>query len=157
MSNKIEPSKSIKVSALRQGTVVDHLNKGTAIRVIQVLNLQNEPGTVTIGLNLDSGTYGLKDLIKIENKELTKDEVNQIALLSPQATFSIIRDFKVVEKRYPELPDTVEGLVNCTNPSCVTNKYDNVNSRFVVLGKNPIKLRCHYCERSFAEEEIDLI
>ena len=153
---KDEAKQQIKVSALKQGTVVDHLKRGTALRAVQVLNLNKEPGTVTIGINLDSRTYGAKDLIKIENRELTKEEVNQIALLSPDATFSIIRDFKVVEKRFPELPEVIVGLVNCTNPQCVTNHYDDVTSKFIVLQNKPVKVRCHYCERIFSEEDIDL-
>jgi len=162
MRKKIEengetPSKKIKVSALKQGTVVDHLKHGTGLLAIQVLGLHLEEGTVTIGLNLDSGKYGSKDLVKIENRELTQDEVNKIALLSPDATFSIIRNFKVVEKIFPELPETIEGLVKCTNPVCVTNNYDDVITRFVVARKKPIKLRCYFCERSFTRQEITLI
>ncbi|MHC4944696.1 MAG: aspartate carbamoyltransferase regulatory subunit [Planctomycetota bacterium] len=152
-----EPSKSIKVSALRQGTVIDHLNRGTGMRAIKVLGLQEWEGTVTIGLNLESGRLGAKDLIKVENKELSQAEVNQIALLSPAATFSIIRNFQVVEKIYPELPETIEGLINCTNPKCVTNNFDDVVSKFLVTQKQPIKLRCYFCERTFSRREIDLI
>jgi len=63
-----KPSKSIKVSALPQGTVIDHLKRGTALRAVSVLGLHNEEGTVTIGLNLESGRLGVKDLIKVENK-----------------------------------------------------------------------------------------
>ncbi len=146
-------AKSIKVSALRQGTVIDHLRKGTALRTIRVLGLQFE-GTVTIGLNLESRKLGSKDLIKIENKELTNEEANKIALLSPGATFCIIRDFKVVDKKFPELPDMIDGLVKCTNPNCVTNHYPDVQTRFNVLQKKPVKLRCYFCERIFTEEEI---
>ena len=151
-----EASKSIKVSALKQGTVIDHLRKGTALRVIQVLGLEVE-GTVTIGLNLESGRLGGKDLIKIEHKELTKEEANKIALLSPDATFSIIRDFQVVDKKFPELPDSIEGIVKCTNPSCVTNHYKDVGTKFSVIRKKPVKLRCLYCERCFTEEEFSFI
>jgi aspartate carbamoyltransferase regulatory subunit len=157
IKNQGEPPKSIKVSALRQGTVVDHLKKGTGIRAIQVLGLQYESGTVTIGLNLESQTYGSKDLIKIENKELTKAEINKIALLSPDATFSIIRDYQVVEKRFPELPDTIEGLVKCNNPACVTNAYSDVTKKFSVIQKKPVKLRCFFCERCITEKEIVLL
>lgn len=151
-----EPSKSIKVSALKQGTVVDHLKKGTALRAIRVLGLQHGEAVTMIGMNFESAQYGKKDLIKIENKELTKDEVNKIALISPQATFSIIRNFKVVEKRFPELPEAIEGLVKCTNPNCVTNHYDDVKTNFIVLRSKPVKLRCHFCERSFDEEDVEL-
>ena len=158
MRKKIEengesPSKQIKVSALKEGTVVDHLKHGTGLMAIQVLGLQLEEGTVTIGLNLESGRLGGKDLIKIEHKELTKEEANKIALLSPDATFSIIRDFQVVEKKFPELPDSIEGIVKCTNPSCVTNHYKDVGTKFSVIRKKPVKLRCQYCERCFTEEE----
>jgi aspartate carbamoyltransferase regulatory subunit len=146
-------NQSIKVSALKQGTVIDHLQAGTALRTLQILALQSE-GTVTVGLNLESGRMGTKDLIKIENRELTKAEVNKIALLSPDATFSIIRNFRVVEKRFPEVPKMVEGLVECTNPSCVTNNYDDVESKFAVLSKKPVKVRCFYCERCFSEDEL---
>ena len=148
-----DSEKSIKVTALKRGTVIDHLRKGTALRAIQLLGLQTE-STVTIGLNLESKKLGSKDLIKIENKELTKEEANKIALLSPDATFSIIRDFKVVDKKYPELPDRIEGLVKCTNPNCVTNHYEDVETRFLVLRKKPVKLRCFYCERVFSGKEI---
>ena len=151
-----EASKSIKVSALKQGTVIDHLRKGTALRVIQVLGLEVE-GTVTIGLNLESGKLGGKDLIKIEHKELTKEEANKIALLSPDATFSIIRNFQVVDKKFPELPDAIEGIVKCTNPNCVTSHYDDVGTKFSVIRKKPVKLRCFYCERCFMEEEFMFI
>src|SRR5262249_29657911 len=94
----------IKVSALREGTVIDQLVAGTALKVLSVLGMTFE-GAVTIGLNLDSRKAGRKDIIKIERRELTPAEVARIALISPRATFSIIRDFKVVRKFTPELPD----------------------------------------------------
>ena len=116
-----------------------------------------DDGTVTIGLNLESGRQGTKDLIKIENKELTNQEANKIALLSPDATFSIIRDYRVVDKKSPQLPEVVEGILKCTNPACVTNTHGDVDSRFNVLNKKPVKLRCHFCERCFNEGELVFI
>ncbi|MFO0980514.1 MAG: aspartate carbamoyltransferase regulatory subunit [Planctomycetota bacterium] len=148
------PEKSIKVSALKQGTVIDHLRRGSALRVIRLLGISSD-GAVTIGLNLESHKYGTKELIKIENRELTQEEVSKIALLSPEATFSIIRSFEVVHKFRPELPDVVEGLVRCSNPSCITNA-DRIRTRFRVLRSQPLRLRCHYCERAFNEEEVEL-
>lgn len=158
MVEKVEPDpgtpekKSIKVTALPQGTVIDHLARGTALKVIQALGIE-EAGTLLIGLNLESKKLGQKDLIKIENKELSQDEINKIALISPGATFSIIRNFKVVEKVSPELPKRVDALVRCANPSCVTNKYE-VPSIFQVLRRDPVRVRCYYCERTFKKEEI---
>jgi aspartate carbamoyltransferase regulatory subunit len=149
------PEKSIKVSALRQGTVIDHLRRGSALRVIRLLGITVD-GAVTIGLNLESRKYGLKELIKIENRELTQDEVSKIALLSPEATFCIIRSFEVVHKFRAQLPSLVEGLVRCGNPTCITNA-DRIRTRFRVVRSQPARLRCLYCERAFNEDEIELL
>jgi len=147
--------KSIKVTALREGTVIDHLAQGTALKVIQALEVEQDR-TLLIGLNLESKKFGYKDLIKIEKKELSQEDINKIALLSPGATFSIIRDFKVLEKVFPELPEQVENLIKCTNPSCVTNKYETP-SIFTVLNRDPVRVRCYYCERAFMKEEVVFI
>lgn len=145
----------IKVSALREGTVIDHLVGGSALKVLSVLGMRFE-GAVTLGLNLDSRKAGRKDIIKIERRELTPAEVARIALISPRATFSIIRDFKVVRKFTPELPTLVEGLIRCPNPSCISNA-NWVTSKFSVLRADPLRVRCHYCERSLKKEEIELL
>lgn len=144
--------KEIKVTALKEGTVIDHLASGTALKVIQALNIEKDK-TLLIGLNLESKKLGSKDLIKIEKRELSQEEVNKIAILSPGATFSIIRNYEVADKVFPELPELVEGIVECTNPSCVTNKYD-IPSVFKVVNRDPVKLGCKYCESSFKREEI---
>jgi aspartate carbamoyltransferase regulatory subunit len=145
----------VKVSALREGTVIDHLVSGTALKVLTVLGMRFECA-VTIGLNLDSRKAGRKDIIKIERRELTPAEVARIALISPRATFSIIRDFKVVRKFTPELPALVEGLVRCPNPSCISNA-SWVTTKFHVVRPDPLRVRCHYCERSLKKEEIELL
>ncbi len=145
----------IKVSALREGTVIDHLVAGTALKVLSVLGMTFE-GAVTVGLNLDSRKAGRKDIIKIERRELTPAEVARIALISPRATFSIIRDFKVVRKFTPELPAVVEGLIRCPNPSCISNA-SWVTTKFGVVRPDPLRVRCHYCERSLKKEEIELL
>ena len=148
-------AQTIRVAALRQGTVIDHLRRGTGLKVLNVLGL-TEAGTVAIGLNLDSSKLGAKDLIKIENRELTQGEVNKIALLSPEATLSIIRDFKVVAKFQPELSDVLVGLVRCPNPSCVGN-HEQVASRFLVRHRKPLRLRCFFCERGVSEGQAELV
>ncbi len=146
--------RTIRVSALRQGTVIDHLRRGTGLKVLQVLGLKEE-GAIAIGLNLDSKKLGFKDLIKIENRELSQEEVNKIALLSPEATLSIIREFRVVAKFEPELSATLEGLLRCPNPSCVSN-HETLPSRFLVLNRKPLRVRCAFCERAITSDQIDL-
>lgn len=145
----------IKVSAVREGTVIDHLVAGTALKVLEILDVDVDR-SVTIGLNLESGKMGRKDLIKIERHEVQADEIARIALVSPNATFSIIRDFGVVRKLTPTLPDTIENLIRCPNPSCVTTD-DRVDTRFDVVRTDSLRLRCHYCERMIRKDEIELL
>jgi aspartate carbamoyltransferase regulatory subunit len=149
--------KTIKVSALTNGTVIDHLAGGTGLRVLRVLGLdKGTVGPVAIGLALDSRKLGKKDLIKIEKREITQEEVNKIALISPEATLSIIRETHVVRKFRPEIPDLLESVVRCVNPSCVSN-HERIRSRFRVLKRDPLRLRCEYCERAISGEDVELL
>jgi len=146
----------VKVEKLREGTVIDHLTRGTAFDAFRVLGLNQEKGVVLIGLNLRSGKAGEKDIIKIEKRELTRDELNRVALMSPRASISIIRNYRVAEKFTVELPRVIEGAVRCKNPNCITNVQD-VRSRFTVCGTNPTTLRCGYCERRVKQGEFDFV
>jgi aspartate carbamoyltransferase regulatory subunit len=111
---------------------------------------------VTIGLNLDSAKLGRKDIIKIERREVTPQEVAKIALISPRSSFSIIRDFQVARKFTPTLPETIENLIRCPNPSCISNSTWAL-TKFSVLRTDPLRVRCYYCERSLKKEEIELL
>ena len=42
------------------------------------------------------------------------------------------------------------------NPSCVTSD-DRVDTSFLVLRSDPLRVRCHYCERAQRKEEIELL
>jgi aspartate carbamoyltransferase regulatory subunit len=86
---------------------------------------------------------GRKDIVKIENRELRKEEVDRIALIAPHATISIIRNFDVYEKKGVEIPNYLIGVVRCPNPGCISNTNEPVPSRFEVLPKG---LHCLYCE-----------
>lgn len=145
----------MQVSALRSGTVIDHLGPSTAFKALKILGVAAD-ATVLIGVNLDSSKHGRKDILKLEGRELTDDEMNKVALLSSHATFSIIRDFEVVKKFRPTLPESVEGLIRCMNPACITQD-PRVTGRFLVIGKEPLKLRCYFCERSLRENEVEFL
>jgi aspartate carbamoyltransferase regulatory subunit len=145
----------MQVSAVRSGTVIDHLAPRSAFKALRILGL-GEDATVLVGVNLDSRKLGKKDLIKIEGRELTQAEIDKVALLAPRATFSIIRDFQVTKKFRPELPAVVEGLIRCVNPACITQD-PRVKGRFLTVRKDPLKLRCYFCERSLREDEIEFL
>ena len=144
-----------RVTALREGTVIDHLPPGTALKALEVLGYQ-DGGVVTVGMFLESEKWGKKDLVKIESKELTEEEVAKIALLGAHTTISIIRDYKVVDKLPVLIPSEISTVLKCPNPSCITN-HDPVRTRFHVEREEPLRVRCHYCERAVGEDQLELI
>lgn len=146
---------SRRVSALRHGTVIDHLNPGTALKAHRALAV---PATalMAIGINLESTKLGHKDIIKIEDVELGQQELNKLALISPNATLSVIREYEVVQKFSIEMPDEFVGIVQCANPACVT-RHEDVATRFRVELRDPTRLRCHYCERVFRPDELEFL
>ena len=147
--------KEYKVTALSQGTVIDHLPPGTAMKALEVLGT-GDGGIVLVGMFLDSRKWGKKDIVKIENKELTEGEMARIALLGPHTTIAIIRGYRVVEKVPVTVPGEITGVAKCPNPSCITN-HDTVRTKFHVTGVEPLRVRCHFCERIVTEEELELV
>ena len=90
--------------------------------------------------------------MKIEGKELSVEELNKIALISPKATINIIRDFEVVQKNNVVLPPSVVGVVRCTNSKCISNSREPIKSKFSVLqSEEGVTLHCLYCEHLISE------
>ena len=146
-----ERNTQLKVSAIKDGTVLDHIPAQSLFQVIDILDLSHCGNPVTIGVNLESKTLGRKGIIKISDRFFLDEELSRIALAAPDATVNIIRDYKVVSKKRIELPAEVIGIAKCSNPMCVTNN-QAVTTRFatVVVDKK-VKLLCHYCEKTTEE------
>lgn len=141
--------KEVKVQAIRNGTVIDHIAAGRALEVMRILGLPTEGthSTVSIGMNLPSPKMGQKDVVKIEDRELEPREVNKISLVAPQATISIIRNYEKAKKVVVELPKEVLGLARCENPNCISNSGEPVPSHHLVARKEAPVLKCAYCGR----------
>ena len=145
--------KELKVSAIENGTVIDHIPSKYVFQVIKILNLTEYQNQLLIGTNLDSRKMGKKGIIKVSNKFFKSDEINKIALVAPTATLIIIKNFDVVEKKKVEVPDYAENIVKCFNPNCITNN-EEISTKFTVIDKKELKLRCHYCEKITARNNI---
>ena len=146
--------KTLKVKAIKNGTVIDHVPSGKGQEIIDHLNLEKNT-LVMLGINLSSKLLRRKDIIKIENKELTPEEASQVAIIAPKASLNIIRNFEIAKKEKVEIPDAIFDVLKCPNPNCISNVSD-IPSKFKVLTKHPFKVRCHYCERDFKDNEIVL-
>ncbi len=148
--------KELSISAIKEGSVIDHIPSNATLKVIDILDLKGIRGMISIATNLTSRTMGKKGIIKISGKSLTKEEVDKIALIAPNATVNIIKDYDVKQKIKVTIPETMNKIIKCSNPNCVTNN-EKVTTKFYVLDKNPLKVRCHYCERNMEKEDISLL
>lgn len=154
----MDKRKELIVSAIENGTVIDHIPADKVFEVIKILDLEHSKNSVYFGTNLDSKKYGKKGIIKISDQYFVPEDINKIALVAPNASLIEIKNYEVVTKHSIEAPDQIDTIVKCFNPNCVTNK-ESVPTKFTVLkdevGK--VKLRCHYCEKYTTENNIEFI
>jgi len=148
--------KELSISAIKDGSVIDHIPSNAALKVVDILDLKGIRGMISIATNLSSKTMGKKGIIKISGKDLTKEEVDKIALIAPNATVNIIKNYDVKQKIKVAIPSTINKIIKCSNPNCITNN-ENVVTKFYVLNKDPLKVRCNYCERNMEKEDISLL
>lgn len=145
-----------RVTAIRNGTVIDHIPAGQAMRVLEMLGINKRTSVpVSMVMNVPSKKMGTKDIIKVEDRELTQDELNRLALVAPDAHVAIIRAYSVAEKMTIELGDEVTNVVQCTFTNCITtNLREPLPHRLKVVSREPLELRCHYCGRPQDLEEL---
>jgi len=148
--------KELIVSALENGTVIDHIPSKNVFQVIKILNLENYANQILFGINLKSKKFGNKGIIKVHNKFFKKEEMNKIALVAPSATLIIIKDFKIIEKTQVQIPEYIEGIVKCFNPNCITN-VEKVVTKFNLVPDEELKLRCHYCEKITVKKNMSFL
>jgi len=141
--------RELKITPIKNGTVIDHIGNGLALEVLRIIGVRDldKDSTVSVAIHVRSGKLGWKDIVKVENMELSPRKVNAIALIAPNATISIIRDFKVREKRVVDLPPRIVGVLRCPNPTCVSNQPEPTESEFEVTERRPVVLTCAFCER----------
>src|SRR5512140_3186168 len=134
--------KQLSVSAIQNGTVIDHVPAKNLFKVIQILGLDHIENQITFGTNLESKKLGRKAIIKISGIYFEDEDINTIALVAPKEKLNIIRDYEVVEKKVVVVPDNITGIAKCMNPKCITN-FENVITKFRVVSKKNVALKCH--------------
>jgi len=148
-------SQELYVKKIKDGTVIDHITPGYALEVLMILGIDGKDGeVVSAAINVESKQHHLKDIVKIQNRELRPSEVDKIALIAPNATINIIRDYGVVSKKVVELPPTIRGMMKCDNPSCISNSREPIEAQFGVEQRQPVRLRCYFCGHIMEREDI---
>jgi aspartate carbamoyltransferase regulatory subunit len=142
-------SKELIVSKIESGTVIDHIPAGRALAVLRVLGITGREGVrVALVMNVDSGKLGRKDIVKIEGRELTPEEVNIISAVAPTATINIVRNYEVVKKFKVTPPEVIRGRFRCKNPTCITNApREPAEPTFLLVRREPPLFVCAYCGR----------
>ncbi|MFO7621657.1 MAG: aspartate carbamoyltransferase regulatory subunit [Bacteroidales bacterium] len=138
--------KELQVSAIENGTVIDHIPAKSVFQVVKLLGLETCKEQILFGTNLESKKFGKKGIVKVANRFFESDEINKIALAAPSATLIVIQNYQVVEKKKVQIPDHIRKYVRCFNPNCITN-HEDIPTKFQVTDKKDIRLRCHYCEK----------
>jgi aspartate carbamoyltransferase regulatory subunit len=151
--------KEFKVQPIRNGTVIDHITPGAALEVLRILGLPaaGSSSTISVAIHVGSQKWKLKDVVKIEDRELDPKEISKIALIAPHATIAIVRNYEVTVKTNVDLPSEVEGLARCDNPNCISNAREPVAARFRVLEREPPVLECYFCGREVADVAQSLV
>ncbi|CAD6368526.1 aspartate carbamoyltransferase regulatory subunit [Candidatus Nitrosarchaeum limnium] len=138
----------LMVRRIKEGTVLDHIDEGKGLQVLNALRIDGKDGSlITIALNVPSGKFKKKDIIKVENKFLKDDDTNMLSVIAPKATINIIKDYKLVEKRRVALPNEIDRIFRCSNPDCITNSTEHIESVMDVIDKEGRVLKCRYCSR----------
>lgn len=148
--------KELQVRAIENGTVIDHIPDNQLFKVIKVLGLQKIDNMLTFGRGYESKRDQTKSIIKISDKFLLDEDINKLAMVAPSAKINIIKNYNVVEKKDVQIPETIQGIVKCVNPMCITN-HEDIATKFTVVNKENISLKCHYCEKITDNENIRVV
>ncbi|MCL5804192.1 MAG: aspartate carbamoyltransferase regulatory subunit [Candidatus Thermoplasmatota archaeon] len=146
---------TLKISKIKDGTVIDHIPAGKSLKVLSILNITGHINyTVSLGMFVQSKTLGFKDVVKIESRFLERDELDRIALVAPEASISKIRNYEIVEKFQVNLTDRVTDIIKCSNQNCISNTKEPIKPEFIIKTRKPLILTCIYCDREMFEGEI---
>ncbi|EJW95848.1 aspartate carbamoyltransferase, regulatory subunit [gut metagenome] len=147
----------LKVAAIENGTVIDHIPSEKLFEVINLLRLSEyHSSNIVMGYNLKSNKLGHKSIIKIADKFFSDAELNSLSVIAPNATVCTIKDFELVEKKKVSLPSIVKGIVRCANPKCITNN-EPMDTIFHLVDNEKGVLRCHYCEKEVNLDKVKLV
>lgn len=145
-----------QVTAIKNGTVIDHIPAEKTYEVANLLELQKLENPVTIGYNYPSKKIGKKGIIKVSDKFFTDEEISRLSVVAPNVVLNVIKDYEVVEKKTVETPDELRGIVRCNNPKCITNN-EPMSTVFNVVDKKRGILKCHYCDKEQYIDKVELV
>jgi len=134
----------VKVDAIQDGIVIDHIAAGCGMKLYHLLGLDALDVPVAMITNVVSGKRGRKDIIKIDADLPVSLDV--VGYVDPEATVNIIRKGELMEKKRVELPERLVNVIRCKNPRCITSCEQELDQIFRLADREKMEYRCLYCE-----------
>ncbi|WP_405726214.1 aspartate carbamoyltransferase regulatory subunit [Anaerotignum sp.] len=134
----------MKVGAINNGVVIDHITAGKGMDLYHFLNLDHLDAPIALIKNAPSEKMGKKDIIKID-AELDLD-LDALGYIDPNVTINIVKEGSCVEKFHPQLPEKLTNIVHCKNPRCITSVEQEIPHIFKLTNRETGEYRCIYCE-----------
>ncbi len=132
------------IGTIVDGIVIDHIPAGRGMELYKYLELDKLDCEVALIKNASSGKRGRKDILKIN--EVIDLNFDLLGYIDPHITVNIIRGGRRVEKRHPELPETIKGVIRCKNPRCITSVEQELEHIFRLTDREKRVYRCIYCD-----------
>ena len=132
------------VDEIKNGIVIDHITAGKGMKIYNLLGLDNLECSIALIKNAPSRKMGKKDIIKIDTDfEIDTDILGYV---DPNVTVNVIKDGKIIEKKNIELPQTLNNVLFCKNPRCITATEQEIVHTFRLTDKKNQVYRCIYCD-----------
>ncbi|NEZ47545.1 aspartate carbamoyltransferase regulatory subunit [Clostridium niameyense] len=142
----------LTINSIRNGIVIDHIQAGHGMKIFNYLGLNNVDYRVALIMNAESEKLGKKDIIKIENT--MNIDYTVLGFIDPTITIDIIKDEKIMEKIKLKLPDTIQNVIKCKNPRCVTSTEKYIPHEFYLVNRENGEYRCRYCDEIYSGGEL---
>ena len=134
----------MNIDGVKTGIVLDHIKAGKSMQIYELLGLDKINNCVAIIQNADSGKYGKKDIIKID--QIIDLDFDVLGYVDSNITVNIVKDGKLERKHHMELPQTLKNVVKCKNPRCITSVEQEIVHTFKLVDKKNKIYRCIYCD-----------
>ncbi len=152
--SEIGEGRKPKTVKIDEGTLIDHVSAGKALKILKVLKAKE--GAVILALNVPNEEIKVKDVVELRKRYLKEEEKIKVALLSPTATISTVKNHVAGPGEKIEIPNHLVDILKCPNPKCITNmEREPVKTSFTVINRKPLKIKCDYCDKIVKEEEIE--
>lgn len=134
----------MRVDAIINGLVIDHITAGKAMEIVGLLKLDDLGLPIAIIKNAPSKRLGKKDIIKIDGDIEINTEI--LGYVDPDVTVNVIKNGEITEKKHVELPETLNNVISCKNPRCISSCEQELPHIFKLTDRENRVYRCLYCE-----------